>query len=348
MAKSHYIVYLDNLRIVGALAVVLLHMSGVCLDRFYNPDTTMQNVLLVLVNTITRFAVPVFVMITGTLLLHPRRIITYDNVFGKYVWRMLLILLTIGSAYALLEIAYIHRAISPALVAEAFANVLSGNLWDHMWYVYMLTGLYLVLPMLKGFVNVSDTGDLVKLVLVMALFLLIMPQVGSVFGLKVGITFPVSSVYVLYLFLGYLIDKTVMEMCGMTKMIGCICLSMSLCFIAVGIHMMNPTPETAAFLSLNPIITFFLANGIFLLFKGSKALNNGPIFGRKAGLMVSDCSFGIYLFHPLFINLATKFFHIDLLCMGMFSFFFITIAVIVMSMLTTIAFRKIPYMGRLV
>lgn len=105
MTKSHYIVYLDNLRIVAAIAVVFLHLSNVCLDRFYDSDATMQNVLLVLINTITRFAVPVFVMITGTLLLNPRRIITYDNVFGKYIWRMLLILLTIGGAYALMEVA---------------------------------------------------------------------------------------------------------------------------------------------------------------------------------------------------------------------------------------------------
>lgn len=31
MTKSHNIVYLDNLRIVATLAVVLLHLSGICL-----------------------------------------------------------------------------------------------------------------------------------------------------------------------------------------------------------------------------------------------------------------------------------------------------------------------------
>lgn len=40
MAKSHDIIYLDNLRITVTLAVVLLRMSSVCLNRFYSPDAT--------------------------------------------------------------------------------------------------------------------------------------------------------------------------------------------------------------------------------------------------------------------------------------------------------------------
>lgn len=287
-------------------------------------------------------------MITGTLLLNPMRIITYDNVFGKYIWRMLLILLTIGGAYALMEVAYVHRTVSPALLVEAFTNVLSGNLWDHMWYVYMLIGLYLVLPILKSYVNVSETDDMVKFALVMMLFFLILPQFVVAFDFKIGVTLPVSFVFVMYLLFGYLIDNIVKKMYCAVKFLGYVCLSMALGFIVLGIHMLAPTPETSAFLSLDPIITFLLANGMFLLFKVTKALNNGLIFGRKAGMMVSDCSFGIYLFHPLFLNLATKIFHIDLLCLGMLSFFFITVVIIVMSILTTMAFKKIPYLGKLI
>lgn len=217
-----------------------------------------------------------------------------------------------------------------------------------MWYVYMLIGLYLVLPILKCYVNVSETDDMVKLALVMMLFFVILPQFREAFDFKIGVTLPVSSVFVMYLLLGYLIDKSVKKMYFAVKFLGCICLLMALGFIFLCIHMLDPTPETSAFLGVDPIITFLLANGMFLLFKATKALNNGLIFGRKAGIMVSDCSFGIYLFHPLFINLATKIFHIDLLCLGMLSFFFITVVIIVMSILTTMAFKKIPYLGKLI
>lgn len=99
--------------------------------------------------------------------------------------------------------------------------------------------------------------------------------------------------FVMYLLFGYLIDNIVKKIYCAVKFLGYVCLSMALGFIVLGIHMLAPTPETSAFLSLDPIITFLLANGMFLLFKVTKALNNGLIFGRKAGMMVSDCSFGI-------------------------------------------------------
>lgn len=348
MAKSHNIVYLDNLRIVATLAVVLLHLSGICLAWYSTPDATLYNACFVLVNVFTRFAVPVFVMITGALLLQPRRNVTYRDVFGKYVWRMLLVLLTIGSAYALMETAYVHRTMSPALALDACAAVLSGNLWDHMWYVYMLIGLYLVLPILKGFVNVHGRGDQVKAAIVMAVFLILLPQAEKHLGLKVGMPFPVSSVYVLYMLLGHLLAGIPQERRGMTCQFGLVCLSVALCAIVGCTYYMGASHATAVALSLDSLITVLLAVGMFLSFMGIRALDTGVVMGSKVGRVLSDCSFGIYLFHPLFLNLATKLFGINPLCWGMYSFLLLAAAVIAMSVCATMVFRRIPYFGRII
>lgn len=349
MAKSHDIVYLDNLRITATLAVVLLHMSSVCLNRFCSPDATVSAYVLTFINVLTRFAVPVFVMITGTLLLHPRRVITYGNVWGKYVWRMVLVLLSIGWFYALLDVGYTHRAVSPWLLAKACANVLTGtNMWDHMWYVYMLIGLYLILPVLKGFVNGSTRSDQVKCALLMALCLIVLPRIDPCTGMRPCIYIPISSVFVLYLLLGHLFAGIGGERRGVAGWVGLACLGVALCAIGTGMYILGPVPATAETLSGDSLIVVLLACGMFLLFRGSKALDRVTVLGREIGAMVSDTSFGIYMFHPLFMNILTKVLHVNFMRMGLFSFLFITVVVIAMSMLTTLLFRKIPYLGKII
>lgn len=347
MATSNKIVYLDNLRIAATLAVVLAHMSEVCLSSFHDPEAAIQPYLMVLINTFARFGTPVFVMITGTLLLQPRRIITYDNVLGKYVWRVLQVLLTIGTAYALLEAVYTHRAFSLGVVLEACRNVLTGNLWDHMWYMYMLMGLYLVMPILKGFVNGADRRNLVLCAMVLGLFVLILPEVYKLSGFRPGISLPVTSIYVLYLFLGYIIAGIGRERNAVVCRLGWILLLTALCTVATGMYLMGPTHDTSRSLSMDILLRFLWANGIFLLFKGTPALDHGLILGQRLGGLVSNTSFGIYLFHPLFMNIMIKVLHVNPLCLDMLSFLLFTAGIIGLSMLATLAFRKLPYIGHI-
>jgi surface polysaccharide O-acyltransferase-like enzyme len=63
------IAWINNLRLIAMFAVVILHTASPLL--FYHTGNPMQDWLVAdIYNALVRFAVPVFVMITGALLLH--------------------------------------------------------------------------------------------------------------------------------------------------------------------------------------------------------------------------------------------------------------------------------------
>lgn len=130
------LVYIDSLRVMATLAVVLLH---ICTTATVSPSQGQDQILLYAgISAAMRWAVPVFVMISGALLLDP------DKNFSlkRYAAKMIFVLLVFGWGYAILEQFYQVRKISFGLFMYALGNVFQEKSWDHMWYIYMLLGLY--------------------------------------------------------------------------------------------------------------------------------------------------------------------------------------------------------------
>ena len=152
---------------------------------------------------VMHFAVPLFVMITGALLLQPERKIDYGKVLTKYAWRMVVILALVGTAFAWMEIFFADKHFALVQIPQALVNTLGGHTWKHMWYLYMLIGLYLVTPLLKAAVNHLPTRDLDWLIAVGLLFTSVIPAVTHYTDVAVGIKFPVASHYVFLMLTGY-------------------------------------------------------------------------------------------------------------------------------------------------
>ena len=88
--------------------------------------------------------VPIFMMITGYLLLQKKEL-EYKTIW-KYFKRIAIVLLLFGFVFSLMEVYFVSHAISLQGVMTAFVNVIEGHTWDHMWYLYILLGVYLFLP----------------------------------------------------------------------------------------------------------------------------------------------------------------------------------------------------------
>src|ERR1700742_1454256 len=68
-AETSNIGWINNLKIISLLAVIILHVAAIPLDK-YNYILFSTWLIADFYNALVRFAVPVFVMITGALLLH--------------------------------------------------------------------------------------------------------------------------------------------------------------------------------------------------------------------------------------------------------------------------------------
>lgn len=138
------IVKYDILRIVASFSIVLLHVSA---SYWSVVDIQGKDFLVMTVyNSITRFAVPVFFMLSGLFLVSPHK----DNTaLGKRVLKLVMLFYVWSAFYAF------QGAVVDALRGEFSAEVwraaterfIFGHV--HMWFLQILCGFYIMIPVAR-------------------------------------------------------------------------------------------------------------------------------------------------------------------------------------------------------
>lgn len=141
LEKRRY--YLDVLRIVAICAIVLLHVAG---SYWYQLGVyTSEWQAINLYDCITRWGVPVFVMISGALFLDPAREQPIKKLWTRNIPKLVRLILFWGLLYALVyDLPNIWTGES---VAGFIHDILFGT--PHLWFLFMLLGLYIAVPILR-------------------------------------------------------------------------------------------------------------------------------------------------------------------------------------------------------
>ena len=193
------------------------------------------------------------------------------------------------------------------LIINSIKNVISGNTWGHLWYLYELIGIYLILPFVK-YVTDKITRNEYRYLL---LLLFVVNIVIKCFGLNsmIALNIPVSGYSVFYLILGQYLYRFNDEI-----------------RIKKGIRYTSFILIFAAIIVVNII---YKKHGIDYLGYGSPlvALQASIIFGeiinrelqekRKSIIWKIDrLCFGTYLIHPVYTNFMYKFLRFTPLSFG--------------------------------
>lgn len=331
--------YIDLLKVISAMTIVLLHTSSISYSFYSQDSLPIERLVLKELWYISRFAVPVFVMITGFLLLQKDKIITWEIAIKKYSFRMIIVLLTIGLCFTWLETIFDSKEIAISQLPDVLYNLSTGQTWDHLWYLYMLIGLYLVLPVVKAFTDHSNPRETDIALVILCLFTIILPFLQTTYGFEFSIKLPVNSAYLFYLLLGYRIGTT--DLSGKAKYILPF-LSTVLISSVILVWYQEESGKTIPMGYESPQICLLSAS-IFSLFTYSTIKREKTIACLKK---LSALSFGVYVFHPLWLNIITKLFHFNPLSYHMFSMTAVFVLVIILSLITTVIYRKIPYIGK--
>ena len=132
--------YFDVLRVVASFAVVVIHVAAM---HWKNTDANSSAWLTMNAwDAVSRFAVPVFVMISGALFLNPNRPFSMKKVLKKNIFRLVIAFVVWTVFYAIFD--YVQYRSSMADTVEA---ILRGHY--HMWFLIMIVCLYLLTPMLR-------------------------------------------------------------------------------------------------------------------------------------------------------------------------------------------------------
>lgn len=152
--------YINLLRLVATICVIFIHVGSLFISsQGLQPQESSDYELYEFIHRFCAFAVPVFVLISGALLLNPSKEISYHKIFRKYIPRIVRALLLFGLGMCLIE-AYMTRANDNLIeiMVKSVANLATGKCWTHMWYLYMLIGLYALVPLYKVFIKAHPTN----------------------------------------------------------------------------------------------------------------------------------------------------------------------------------------------
>lgn len=194
--------WISCLRIVSTLAVIWLHTNGTIYGNQELFTLSDEQIKWFTVNYyIMKWSVPVFLMITGALLLrHDRKITMYECIF-KYSRRQLFAELLFGTFYAAI-IEVTNNGIGPLIVTKSILGSITGNTSSHLWYCFLLIGIYLILPVLKLFIDKTDNREILYLLVVLFAFDFFIPFINIFLNKK--IQFGIPFTYALfYLICGY-------------------------------------------------------------------------------------------------------------------------------------------------
>lgn len=312
---------IDVLRIISALAVITIHVVTAPVGHAGDAVVFWMRERLNLVHNLMMWSVPVFFMITGYCLMKKEEC-SYKYCL-KRVLKYVAVLFTIGLFYALLEQVYQNGTFSLKIIVTSFLNVVNGNSWEHMWFVYTIIGIYLVMPVLHSFMK-NHPEEICILAVLLFLFTILWQLIGH--WLSIRIEFPFGG----YLF--YVCFGGAVATCKINKNYISI-----LYFFGFLATISLVTRGGTMVLNYRSLEVALMAMGIFLFVEQLSVSQNKYIF------LIADCTWGIYLIHPLFVNLALKVFDINLLNGLIYvnlCIFFVVIFLI--SFFVVLLLKKIP------
>lgn len=144
--------YLDFLRTISMFSVIMIHVTA---TGMYAEIGSMGWKTLVVYSAITRFSVPVFFMISGALFLLPQKSISIKQLYFKNIAKIILLLLFGEIVYQFYHTNFILNC---ANLKTTLFNILNGNTQMHFWFLYVIIGIYFLLPIIEIFVSNSDRG----------------------------------------------------------------------------------------------------------------------------------------------------------------------------------------------
>lgn len=289
----------EYIRAFSIVAVITIHTFYSALLKYGGAASITDQVLYKIIMNMMWWAVPSFFMISGSLLLDTKKTISLKKLYGKYIRRMLIILFTFGLAFSWLEIVFDSKNISIVQLPNALLRVLTGNTWAHMWYIYCLIGLYVLLPVYKLIVDRASNEQLRYILLVLFIFESVF-ALTKIFGITLGFYCHINTIYPFWFLMGAAWNRGMFK-CGFKLNVLLLTVASLALAIFSAFGITQSLPIGCLFGYDSPLV-IVQSIALFSIFN---SLNIGARLG-DIFLKIGDRSFGMYLIHMFFVNVEFK------------------------------------------
>ncbi len=342
-------IWLDNARVIAIFAVIFLHAAAGIVQsaEVASAEWWVANIY----DSAVRWCVPVLVMISGALLLDPAK---NESLYAFYKKRLskILIPLVFWSIFFLgWTWLRANMAGHDSSVQDLLSRLIHGKPYYHLWFLFMILPLYLFTPFLRRVVAASSRSEL--WLFVAAGFFLSAANFAHSFFTP-GATYLSGEsrlfvnwflLYIPYFVAGYLVASTQWKPRFFLLLAAVILLSSA---IALGCAVVAKAAGLYVGLYVYQYLGVLVIPLSFVVMFLLKLLQRPFLLGESAIKRLSVHTFGIYLVHPVLLEI------LDYLALGVYAFnpvFSIPLATVVVFLLSlgvVLCMARLPFVRRVV
>ena len=334
------IIYLSKIRSLASLAIVILHTFTMYHIVDANNMTSVEEYMTRLVPFLMMWAVPCFVMVSGALLLDSNKNIGIKKIFSKYILRIILILIIFTLLFFYIDILMTSQTINVGeYISTWFKKFISGKSWAHMWYLYMLIGIYLMLPLYRIIAKHATKAILIYIGVVIIFFISVIEPLENIIDIPIEFYIFISSIFPVYLFVGYMIHNNMLKFNTLVSSL--LVIISIICIVLLTLLNNNTVNDLLGNYSFIPVIS--LSVGIYSLLHN----NNSKL--TKLWLFIDKYSFSIYLTHLIYLRILIRLIDWNPLEYGSFWMLIpVSIGVFILSLLTSMILKLIPGLKKII
>lgn len=337
----------EYMRSVACIAIVLMHMMNVAEILHRSEISVDADQFSMMIVYLCMWAVPLFVMVSGALILDPSKKITLKDLYGKYIFRVFAALVLFGLIFRLVDMLMNGEAFSLGLIGNAFYKIFTGSSWSHLWYLYLMIGIYVLLPAYRAIVSALDAKTFLYILIAYGFFLSLLP-LTEIFGLKSGFHLQTSAVYLLYFFAGYGVKSGALNIKKSMSVILLVLSTVLIIVFCILRYRLGLAGLDAMLGSYSSPLVVIQSISLFSLIYNEEAIEQKDGVLSKVISTFDRSSFGIYLIHMIFLRLFLRHMQIDPYSEGIYNFVLVYFATLIISFAISVFLHFIPGIKRLI
>lgn len=346
----------DLIRTIAIVLVILLHaaiepnpsiniMSPQGLQLWWASDVY---------NSIARICIPLFIMLTGALLLQPSKLNEPLRVFFKKRWaRIGIPVLFWGLAYFAWQF-FVNKT---ALNADSILQGIFAGPYYHFWFIYLLVGLYLLAPILRVIVAHANWAIIKYFLLIWFVGTGIIPLFTLYGNISNQSFWFGQSVFIMTGMVGYFILGAYVTKFRLRSSVLVIILALSSIWTILGTYFVvgNLGEQYGQFfLDASSFSVIFASVALFVLLAAvpSQTMETKYPRGNRVLKIISQNTLPIYLFHVMVLETLQKGylgFQISVKTMNpIIEIPLITAVTLLICLVIIVPLKKIPYIKRII
>jgi surface polysaccharide O-acyltransferase-like enzyme len=329
----------DVMRVSACLAVVLLHLSATIVmqpDQLGTVSWHMANVI----DSATRWCVPVFVMLSGALLLDAKRHASPREFWTRRMNRLLPALIFWSTVYFAWRAYFWKQPLSFNTIAQ---DLIEGRPYIHLYFLFLIAGLYLVTPFLARVATSLGSKQLGQAIVIMAALALGANMADSLATSAFTLFLP----YIAYYFAGLYCFRVLADRPGPYGMLlaSAIVMTTVLTALLVSAKGLDDRWSFYFYEDFSPTVMMMAVTVFMVLLRASISPTIQSLAQRLA-----PWTLGVYVAHPIIVELLRYGYHTTWPAMFR-PFYYIPVTFVATIALTFAAvalMQKVPLLRRVV